>query len=194
MVDAVVFTANKCLEGLPGLAFAVARVDRLIECHGRAGSWSLDLADIYQHALCGLAGAASASRRRRRRSWPSAPRWTCMRPRAARRGWHAIRRICACSIAASVDFGIAAPMLAGSGAGTDRRQRPRSRPSGLVAAGLCRRREAARLPHQQFLQHPSSHRSGSAASAPSRRRICRRPSNAMGNSLAAMGVTLARAA
>ncbi len=51
MVDAVVFTANKCLEGLPGLAFAVARVDRLIECQGKAGSWSLDLADIYQHAL-----------------------------------------------------------------------------------------------------------------------------------------------
>ncbi len=51
MVDAAVFTANKCLEGLPGLAFAVARVDRLIECQGRAGSWSLDLADIYQHAL-----------------------------------------------------------------------------------------------------------------------------------------------
>ena len=51
MVDAVVFTANKCLEGLPGLAFAVARVDRLVECQGKAGSWSLDLADIYQHAL-----------------------------------------------------------------------------------------------------------------------------------------------
>ncbi len=51
MVDAVVFTANKCIEGLPGLAFAVARVDRLVACQGRAGSWSLDLADIYQHAL-----------------------------------------------------------------------------------------------------------------------------------------------
>ena len=51
MVDAAMFTANKCLEGLPGLAFAVARTDRLEECQGRAGSWSLDLADIYQHAL-----------------------------------------------------------------------------------------------------------------------------------------------
>ena len=50
-VDAVVFTANKCLEGLPGLAFAVARVNRLIECQGCAGSWSLDLADVYQHSL-----------------------------------------------------------------------------------------------------------------------------------------------
>ncbi len=51
MIDAVVFTANKCLEALPGLAFAVARIDRLVECRGRAGSWSFDLADIYQHAL-----------------------------------------------------------------------------------------------------------------------------------------------
>ena len=51
MVDAVVFTANKCLEGLPGLAFAVANVERLVACQGKAGSWSLDLADIYQHGL-----------------------------------------------------------------------------------------------------------------------------------------------
>jgi 2-aminoethylphosphonate-pyruvate transaminase len=51
MVDAAVFTANKCLEGLPGLAFAVARIDRLLACRGQARSWSLDLADIYQHAL-----------------------------------------------------------------------------------------------------------------------------------------------
>lgn len=43
-LDAVVFTANKCLEGTPGLAFAVARLDRLVA--GRAGSWALDLADI----------------------------------------------------------------------------------------------------------------------------------------------------
>ena len=28
-VDAAVFSANKCLEALPGIAFAVARVDRL---------------------------------------------------------------------------------------------------------------------------------------------------------------------
>ncbi len=48
-IDAVVFTANKCLEGVAGVAFAVARIDRLVP--GVAGSWSLDLADIYQHAL-----------------------------------------------------------------------------------------------------------------------------------------------
>ena len=50
-VDATVFTANKCLEALPGLAFVVARIDRLVACQGKARSWSLDLADIYQHAL-----------------------------------------------------------------------------------------------------------------------------------------------
>ena len=30
-VDAVVFTSNKCLECVPGLGFAVARIDRLGE-------------------------------------------------------------------------------------------------------------------------------------------------------------------
>ncbi len=49
--DAVVFTTNKCLEALPGVAFAVARTDRLLACVGNAGSWSLDLSNIYDHAL-----------------------------------------------------------------------------------------------------------------------------------------------
>ena len=50
MVDAVVFTANKCLEGLPGLGLVIAPCDRLEACQGRAESWSLDLADVYQHS------------------------------------------------------------------------------------------------------------------------------------------------
>ena len=50
-VDAAVFTTNKCLEALPGIAFAVARIDRLLECAGNAGSWSFDLSSIYDHAL-----------------------------------------------------------------------------------------------------------------------------------------------
>jgi 2-aminoethylphosphonate-pyruvate transaminase len=50
-VDAVVFTANKCLEALPGIAFAVARTDRLLASAGNAGSWSFDLADIYDNGL-----------------------------------------------------------------------------------------------------------------------------------------------
>lgn len=50
-VEAVVFTANKCLESVPGIAFAVAQVERLQASAGNAESWSLDLADIYAHAL-----------------------------------------------------------------------------------------------------------------------------------------------
>ena len=50
-MDAIVFTANKCLEALPGVAFAVARIDRLLAAAGNAGSWSFDLSDVYAHAL-----------------------------------------------------------------------------------------------------------------------------------------------
>ena len=49
MVDSVTFTSNKCIEGLPGLAFIVARTDSLDAGAERAGSWSLDLADVYHH-------------------------------------------------------------------------------------------------------------------------------------------------
>ncbi len=48
-VAAVVFTSNKCLEGMPGLSFTVARRDRLAQAIP-AGSWSFDLADIERHA------------------------------------------------------------------------------------------------------------------------------------------------
>ena len=51
MVDSVGFTSNKCLEGLPGASFTVARADRLVACKGNAGSWSFDLSDIHQHYL-----------------------------------------------------------------------------------------------------------------------------------------------
>ncbi|WP_149539548.1 2-aminoethylphosphonate--pyruvate transaminase [Siccirubricoccus phaeus] len=50
-LDALLFTSGKCLEGLPGIGFAIARVDRLEASQGQAGSWSFDLADVYQHAL-----------------------------------------------------------------------------------------------------------------------------------------------
>ncbi|HUC18420.1 MAG TPA: 2-aminoethylphosphonate--pyruvate transaminase [Acetobacteraceae bacterium] len=49
-VDAVLFTANKCLEAMPGLAFAIAPKARLIGRAEAAESWCLDLADIYEHA------------------------------------------------------------------------------------------------------------------------------------------------
>jgi len=51
-IDALLFTSGKCLEGLPGVAFAVARVETLMAApDGQAGSWSFDLRDIYQQAL-----------------------------------------------------------------------------------------------------------------------------------------------
>ena len=50
-VDAAVFTSNKCLEALPGMAFAIARIDRLSGRAGQAGSWSFDLADILETTL-----------------------------------------------------------------------------------------------------------------------------------------------
>jgi 2-aminoethylphosphonate-pyruvate transaminase len=50
-VDAAVFTSNKCIEALPGIAFAVARIDRLQASAGNAGSWSFDLQNIYAHTL-----------------------------------------------------------------------------------------------------------------------------------------------
>lgn len=50
-VDAAIFTTNKCLEALPGVAFAVSRIDRLLGCAGNAGSWSFDLSSVYDHAL-----------------------------------------------------------------------------------------------------------------------------------------------
>lgn len=48
--DAIVFSSNKCLEAMPGIGFAVARVDRLEACRGNAGSWSFDLSDLLHHS------------------------------------------------------------------------------------------------------------------------------------------------
>lgn len=56
-LDVLVFTPNKCLEAVPGVAFAVARIDRLEASAGHAGSWSFDLASIHTHTL--RAGAGS---------------------------------------------------------------------------------------------------------------------------------------
>ncbi|WP_424135867.1 2-aminoethylphosphonate--pyruvate transaminase [Roseomonas chloroacetimidivorans] len=48
--DAVLFTSNKCLEGLPGIGFAVCPMERARERAGQAGSWSFDLGDVLRHA------------------------------------------------------------------------------------------------------------------------------------------------
>ena len=50
-LDAVWFSSNKCLECVPGVCFLVVRGDRLAGTAGRAGSWSLDLADVYADHL-----------------------------------------------------------------------------------------------------------------------------------------------
>ena len=48
-IDATVFTANKCLEGLPGLSIVIARRDALTALPTQhAQSWSFDLRDIYE--------------------------------------------------------------------------------------------------------------------------------------------------
>ena len=44
-------------KAMPGMAFAVARVDRIEACAGNAGSWSLDLSSIYGHTLNHGAGS-----------------------------------------------------------------------------------------------------------------------------------------
>jgi 2-aminoethylphosphonate-pyruvate transaminase len=49
--DAVLFTSGKCLEGLPGIGFCVARIDSVTRGAGNAGSWAFDLSDVYDHAL-----------------------------------------------------------------------------------------------------------------------------------------------
>jgi 2-aminoethylphosphonate-pyruvate transaminase len=43
--DAVVASSNKCLEGLPGLGFAIVRKEALARCEGNAHSVTLDLFD-----------------------------------------------------------------------------------------------------------------------------------------------------
>jgi len=48
-IDAAIFTANKCLEGMPGVSFVLARSAALAA--GRAGSWSFDLYDVLQNGL-----------------------------------------------------------------------------------------------------------------------------------------------
>jgi len=46
--DAVAASSNKCIEGVPGLGFVLARVDALKQCQGNAPSLSLDLYEQWQ--------------------------------------------------------------------------------------------------------------------------------------------------
>lgn len=44
-IDFLVSSANKCIQGVPGFGFVIARVSELAKCQGRARSVSLDLHD-----------------------------------------------------------------------------------------------------------------------------------------------------
>lgn len=47
--DAITFTSGKCLEGMPGLGFVVARKDAIKLNQGQAESQSMDLADVLNY-------------------------------------------------------------------------------------------------------------------------------------------------
>jgi 2-aminoethylphosphonate-pyruvate transaminase len=47
-IDFLVSSANKCIQGVPGFGFVIARRDELIKCKGRARSLSLDLYGQWQ--------------------------------------------------------------------------------------------------------------------------------------------------
>jgi len=46
--DALAASSNKCIEGVPGLAFVICRGEALAECQGNAGTLVLDLYDQWQ--------------------------------------------------------------------------------------------------------------------------------------------------
>ncbi len=46
--DALAASANKCLEGVPGIGFVIAREAALVECEGNASALSLDLHDQWR--------------------------------------------------------------------------------------------------------------------------------------------------
>ncbi|XP_052273868.1 2-aminoethylphosphonate--pyruvate transaminase-like isoform X2 [Dreissena polymorpha] len=48
-VDFLVSSANKCLEGVPGFAYVIARISELNKCKGNSRSLSLDVFDQYEN-------------------------------------------------------------------------------------------------------------------------------------------------
>lgn len=47
-IDFIVSSANKCIQGVPGFGFVIARKSELAKCQGRARSVSLDIYDQWQ--------------------------------------------------------------------------------------------------------------------------------------------------
>jgi len=47
-IDYLISSANKCIEGVPGFSFVIARRDALLSCEGHARSFSLNLLDQWR--------------------------------------------------------------------------------------------------------------------------------------------------
>ncbi|MFD1064794.1 2-aminoethylphosphonate--pyruvate transaminase [Oceanobacillus locisalsi] len=47
-IDFLISSANKCIQGVPGFGFVIAKQDKLLACEGNAGSLSLDLYDQWK--------------------------------------------------------------------------------------------------------------------------------------------------
>jgi len=47
-IDYVISSANKCIQGVPGFGFVIAKLDKLLACEGNARSLSLDLYDQWK--------------------------------------------------------------------------------------------------------------------------------------------------
>lgn len=48
-IDYLISSANKCIQGVPGFCFVLAKVEKLASCRGNARSLSFDLYDQWQH-------------------------------------------------------------------------------------------------------------------------------------------------
>lgn len=48
-IDYLISSANKCIQGVPGFCFILAKIEKLIACKGNARSLSFDLYDQWQH-------------------------------------------------------------------------------------------------------------------------------------------------
>lgn len=47
-IDYLISSANKCIQGVPGFGFVIAKLEKLVACEGNARSLSLDLYDQWQ--------------------------------------------------------------------------------------------------------------------------------------------------
>lgn len=47
-IDYLISSANKCIQGVPGFGFVIARIEKLIACEGNSRSLSLDLYDQWK--------------------------------------------------------------------------------------------------------------------------------------------------